>query len=419
MLLSPLLSVYVAFQSRAPWLKRWSLISFITFYGSVIMLSQSNDGFRHQERVFTDYFGLSFKAFFLETFRIITLQQTAFAQEDLYIHFVSFICGTMLGLPKLFFVFIAFFYAYFFVGSLFKLFAVFPKYRNGILFLGIGIVFLLWKNIEGINTVRTWTGLWVLFYACISYYQSRKSKYLLLMFAPPFIHIGYYAMAVPAWAVLFFGNQKVPYAALFVLSFSFTIINPTVVTRQLERTEVGAAKVDGYYTATYRSGFDTLNAKRLQNKAWYLRFYKAGLQDWGLAVLAGAMLLFGTYFRDMNYLEASLFSVGLLTRALSNSTWFLTALNNRSAIVAGLFILAPILMLWQRGYFNQNFPWIKTQRLIMSFGLLLLVPFIIYRLADMIYFVSIYIFAAPFVPWIDGSLNMSVREAIGMLLDLL
>lgn len=419
MLLSPFLSLYVAFQSRAPWLKRWALISFITFYGSIIILSQSNDGFRHQSRVYTDYYGMGFDVFFAEAFRILTLQQTVFAQEDLYIHTISFFCGSILSMPGVFFVFVAFVYAYFFVGSIFRLFTVFPKYRNGILFFGLAIVFLLWKNIEGINTVRTWTGLWVLFYACISYYQTRKTKYLFLMFAPPFIHVGYYAMAVPAWIVLFFGNYKMLYAILFSLSFSFTIINPTAVTRQLERTEVGATKVEGYYTENARSSLETLNARVLQNKAWYLRFYKAGIQDWGIAVVAVGMLLFGTYFRHMNFVESSLFSIGLLTKVLSNSTWFLTALNNRSAIVAGLFLLAPVLLLWQRGYFNQDQPRIKTQRIVLNFGLLLLVPFMVYRVADLIYFVSVYIFAAPFIPWLDSALNMSIRETIGILLDLL
>jgi len=414
MFISPALSLYQGLKSRNPQYKKWILIFFVTFFGTVIMLAEGQDGYVHQQNVYEHYTALQFSVFEEELFRILTLRKNFHTQEDPYIHILSYFTGTILGLPDLFFVFVAFIYGYFFSGSIFRLFRIFPKLKYSQLFFGVAVVFLLWKSIEGINTVRTWTGLWVLFYGCLSYYQTKKKKYLLLMFAPPFIHVGYYAMAIPAWIVLFFGVRPLLYTIIFLLSFTTTLLNPTSVTQQLEKTDVGESQVRGYYVEE-GVGVDQIY-KTQDNKTWYRRFFKAGVQDWAVVVVAVSVILFGTYRRHLAGVEAHLFSIGILTKALSNATWFHFALENRSAVVAGLFILATVLLMWQRGYYHRSSPEIAIQKLFLSVGMVVFVPFIVYRLADIIYFVSAFLIAMPFIPWIDSDLNMSIRQAIGKIL---
>lgn len=414
MFASPALSLYQGLMSRSDEIKRWTLILFITIFGSVIRINEGQDGFRHQQRVEEHYTDLSFQEFAVELYRIVTLQGNETTEEEPYMHVLSYFTGAVIGLPGLFFTFVAFIYAYFFAGSIFRLFRVFPKFRYSQLFFGFGMVFLLWKGLEGINTVRTWTGMWVLFYACLSYYQTGRKKYLLLMFVPPLIHIGYAVMALPAWGVLVLGTRKWLYAGLFFLSFGATIVNPGNAVSLIQTTAVGQTKVNEYYVDKEITAEETLQS--VQGSKWYLKLFRIGAQNWAMAGVAGILILFGAYFRHMTPLESKLFSIGLLTKVLANSTWFLYTVADRSEVVAGTFILAALLLMWQRGYFQQRRKIMGYQKMALTVALLLFAPFVIYRIADLIYFISVFVLVTPFVPWFNEELNLSIRQTIGKFL---
>ncbi len=415
MLFSPVVGlVYGLKRSFDSSYKRKLLTLFITIFGSVITISESNDGYRHWQNVYFHYMDLSLGKFISECWEIISFKSNINIQEDLYIHFLSYITGAVLGVPWLFFVFVAFIYGYFFSGSVFRLIQLSKGRNYGRIFYFFLIVFLLWKGLEGINSIRTWTGGWVLFYACLSYYQTKKKKYLLLMFVPPYIHIGYFAMTIPAWIVLFLGVRHKLYVILFCLSFVTTIFDHGSVIKQLQTTEVGADKVRSYQVEEQRTSDYYLD--QYSGSTWYLKLFALGVQNWGVNILAFSLIFFGVYKR-MNLLESHLFSIGLLTKVLSNASWFLFALQNRTAIITGLFILASFLLVWQRGGFT-SIAKHKAKLLRFSFILsfILLIPFVIYKIAGMIYFLSINLFLLPFIPWFDSSLNYSVREFLSFLL---
>ena len=416
MFISPALSLYEGLRSPSDQVKRWSLIAFVTIFGSIIMLNESQDGYVQLQNVYDHYVGLSFTDFSVELYRILTLQHNAHTEEEPFSHILSYFTGGVLGMPGLFFTFVAFIYAYFFAGSMFHLFRIFPRFRYSRLFFGFAVVFLLWKNLEGINPVRAWTGMWVLFYACLRYYQTGRWKYLLLMFIPPLIHIGFGIMAIPAWIVLVFGVHRWIYIGLFALSFGAAAINPGSVTSVLESSDLGQVKVSEYYREKQTTTAETLTA--FEGTAWYLQVAKVGAQHWSIVLVAITLILSGAYFREMTPLESRLFSIGLLTKALANSTWFLFAVANRSVLMAGVFILATLLLMWQRGYFAQPRGRTVYQKLALNVAMLLFVPFIIFRMADLIYFVSVFILMLPFVPWFDSSLNISIRQALGELVGL-
>ena len=178
MLVSPTISLIHGLKGNyGPEFKRRLLIVFITIYGSIITLSDSQDGVVHWNNVYSHYLDLSFTQFSVELGNILTFNSNTsiHVNDDPYIHILSYFTGTVLGLPGLFFVFVSFIYAYFFAGSMIKLFYLTQKkIKYSWTFYGLATVFILWKNIDGINTVRTWTGLWILFYACLSYYQTKK-----------------------------------------------------------------------------------------------------------------------------------------------------------------------------------------------------------------------------------------------------
>lgn len=393
--------------------KRKLLIVFITIYGSIITISGTNDGVVHLNNVYDHYVGLSFINFFSEILDIVFFIDNPNINDDLYIHFVSYLTGGILGVPGLFFVVISFVYAYFFAGSLFKVVNI--KNQNNYKFIVYFfiLVFILWKNIEGINTVRTWTGLWVLFYASISYYQTKRKKYLLLMFFPPLIHIGYFIMAIPAWLVLIVGVKHKLFIIILIASFASTIVNQNSVITQLEKTEVGQAKVKGYYVEE-KATTEQISEKFAMS-TWYLKLYELGIQQLGISVIAFIIIGLGIYKLNMNHVESHLFSIGILTKALSNVSWFLFAIANRSAIVGGLFILASlVLFLIRTNNTRFNIERYRLFKILIGISSFMFIPFILYRLADMLYFISVYMLAFPFIPWFTESFSYSIREFIGI-----
>src|SRR5699024_10410906 len=118
----------------------------------------------------------------------ITFHQIPGIKSDLFTHFLSYFMGEFIHLPGLFVVPYAFIYGYAFSGSMFRLFEVFPKFSKNKLYFGLAVIFIFFLNIAHMSTLRTWTGCWILFYACISYYKTGKNRYLWLMFVPPLFH---------------------------------------------------------------------------------------------------------------------------------------------------------------------------------------------------------------------------------------
>ena len=373
------------------------------------------DGTRHLENVYEHYVGLSFVQFIDEIGDILLFRYNPELKGDLYIHVVSYLTGGLLGLPGLFFVVIAFVFGYFFAGSMFRLFQIFPTYKRSILFFNLAVVFILLMNIEKVNQIRTGTGLWILFYAFLSYQYTSKKKYLWLMLAPPLVHFGYFIMALPAWGVVWAGNRKMIYAALFFISFSTTLIAPQQATNQLSVTSLGERRVQAYEVEEQIGVDDRLeNTKQLN---WYARYGESGIVSWAVIVMAASFIIFGTYTKYMNIVESCLFSAGLLTKVLSNSTWFLYALTNRSDTIAIIFIMAALLLFWQRYYMNDiKLPIGKIHYSILAVCGFILAPYIIFKTAELIQVVNIFMFFAPFIPWFSEDFQISIREFLGYFL---
>lgn len=410
--ISPIFLVISAFKSFSWSYKRWALTLFITIYGSTIQLMESNDGFRHRAKVYDHYLDLSFQDWLYELINILTFKINASGVQDVYKHVLSYFVASI-GMPGFFFTLVAFVYGYFFSGAMLLILRNFWHVNKSYLFWGFVILFLLIKNIEGVNTVRTWTGLWVLVYACLRYYEQRKLKYLILMFVPPFIHMGYFIMAIPTYLVLVFGNRKLVYAILFVLSSFINFINPTDVTPQVEQTELGAKKLRGYYVEEQTDTQTKLQYENQRNATWYRKFQKAGIQKYAMNIFIYSLLFSGIYFKYMTPYQRTIFSIGLLTLTLSNTTWFLFAVSNRSYIVGMIFIFAAFIM----SYLNQstsknNF----SNNIITNAGLLisfvLFIPYLIYNLSDIFQYPSVFLLFAPYLVWIDESINISMKEFV-------
>jgi hypothetical protein len=267
------------------------------------------------------------------------------------------------------------------------------------------------------NTVRTWTGFWVLFYASIKYLETRRFKYFLLVFTAPLFHLGYFVMALPIWAVLFLPLKRYWILLVYLASFAFSFITPEFVTSRLQLLEVGVEKVDAYSVeerATVESRIATYG-----KSAWYKIYEKSGIVEWAIVGIVVIFLINGDYINRMNHLEGLLFSAGLASKVLSNSTWFLFALNNRSGVIADLFILAAIVIYWQRHYEQgEKINLYPLLRPLLYAAVLIIIPVFVYYLSNTMEYLSAYILFLPEIAWFSEDLRITIRGLIGELLGI-
>ena len=417
-MIAPWILLIAAWQSQSFRFRHWMLTLFVTLYGATITiaydpLGEGPDGVRHLLGVYTHYVGLSFPQFLNELWGILTFAHTEAPSSDVYKHVISYLTGGVLNAPWLFFPVVAFVYGYFFVGSLLLVFRNFGATKITWVFLGFALVFFLAKNIEGVNTVRTWTGLWVLVYACLRYYETKQLRYMLLMFAPPFIHFGYFIMAIPAWVVLVVGNRPRVYAVLFVLSSFTTFFNPGSVIELIAVTELGEHRSQAYYRESVSEGAEILDRGRERGQRIWLILHDYGVAKWALNLFVYTLLLTGVYFYSFNRYQRTIFSIGILTITLSNVTWYLSAVSSRSWLVGMVFILAAFLMARQDPETERRLPTRKLSYKVGLYGsLILFTPYLLYKISIVLYFPSVFLFGMPFLVWLYPEVNLSIHAAL-------
>jgi len=423
-LAAPLLLLIRFWRTNSWGYRHWLLTAFVTAYGSTIAIrydstGQGADGVRHLLLVYEHYVGMTFEQFIVDLWNTLTLQSSSHpGVRDPYKHIVSYFVGGVLQMPWLFFTLIAFVYGYFFSGSMLFIFRNYELSKVNYIVLAFAVLLLLVKNVEGVNTVRTWTGLWVLVYGTLRYYETKKLKYILLMFLSPFIHFAYWVMILPAIVVLIFGNRILVYSVLFVLSSFTTFLQPQVMTEALSSNEIGERSVESYYLEQRIEIEDVL--RQSEGQRWYRVFQRIGVQKWGLNILIYTLLATGVYFSLMTPLQKSMFSTGLLTLTLGNSTWFLFALSNRSWIIGCVFVLSAFIM-WRTNPRTKRFSLgekAQYYRYGINLSLLFFAPYILYNLSTLLDYPSLFVFLMPFVVWLDPELNMSIKYALQVLLGL-
>jgi len=406
---SPILGLFYSIKYLDWQYKKWSLIFFIVIFGSIMVLPGASDSVRHQQNVYDHYVGMSIADFGSGLWHIITLNPKADTNDDVFIHIISFVTGGLLGLPRLFFVVVAFFFGYFYITGLSRVLRWDPGIKLSSHAIFLVLIFIIYLGIDSMQTVRTWTGAWILFNGVYGYYQTKKKKYLWLVFAAPLVHAAYLVMALPVLIVIFL--NKMPayvFVGLFITSFFINVSHGPII-QQLNKVELGESKVQAYYkpdpeTWKNRGGRSSGN--------WYAVYGKNKVLHWGANALALSTILLGLYKRKMNTIEVGLFTTGLLMATFANLGKFIPAFSNRMMINAGLYIVATVVLLsLRRNLFHGKGIKLNLSHAIIWCSLLIFIPKVVYVAANIIYYTSCYIIAIPLLGWVSDE-NVSIREII-------
>lgn len=394
--------------------QRFLIWLFFVVFGFTFILG--GDAIRHQWRMEYHFAAMTWGQFLEDLWRMLTFRVAEYGARDVYNHVISFVFGRALGLPGLYIPFVAAFYGYFFAGSVVLILRHMTFRKLNYVLIAFVLLFLFIQGLQGVQTVRTWTGMWVLVYACLQFYETRKLRYLVLMFTPPLFHFGYWLMAIPAWIVLVYGSRPLLYTALVAIS-SFTAFLPAQpMTDIIERTERGADSLVWYGVeeqADRLASFET----NLGQTNWYNAYRKAGIHRWAPTVLVLVLFFSGIYSQAMTFAQRRIFSVGVFTLAFSNLTWFIYAVHNRTLVIASVFILAGFLMARFHPKTAKHFrvlpPYYQWG---LHLSLLLWFPLFLFVVSVTFDRLSLFAFFAPFLVMLDPALNVSVKEALNLLL---
>lgn len=421
LLISPLLTIWASIKNTSVEHRKWLLILAVTIIGSGMVWDDIGDGVVHYQNVYATYSDMEFGTFISSTASILMLETVHGTRGDIYIHTISYFTGSVLGHPPFFWVIVSFVYAFFFISSAFKVYYWYPHRNTTILFIVLFALFVCLKNIEGINTVRTWTGMWAMFFGVISYYQTYKIRYLLCVFLlPPLIHFGYLVIAIPVWIGMLVKTHTsvIKYAAVAVFAVSFFItIDEAIFLEPIQEFEMGEQRTQSYYVED-AGNRQWLDFDRFGDRSIHASYYDIGFTYTFIMLMAWIMIVYGTYFNKFNFIESKLFTMGLGTYVFSNVTTFLFAVSNRSLLIATVFVMAAMVMYIKRSFYSENqFNYLSTgQPAMISALVILLLPFFLFKFMMIIQFVSIYALGFPFFAWFGDETNMTIREALGHLL---
>lgn len=417
--MSPLMGLVALFKSKSERAIIFCGTLFFVLLGSVFVYVDGTDGYDHMMNAKTNYLDMTFSEFFKKTYEILTFNSTKGA-TDIYLHIISFISSSLFQSPPLIHVFAGLVLGYFFTKSVLivlqdKVFA-----KKNTLLIAFITLFIIIKSIGALNPIRMWTGMWVLFYGTYSFVLTRKRKYIIIILFSVFIHFSYSVILVPViLSFLMQKRKKILISAYFISFFtsvSFSYLGAFIPDSDLFKDKQQYSVID----SEEKEEFFEEEAKNYQKASANFNFYKA----FGEPVYLNYSIVFLTLILCPFYLKARdsrlifLVSTGIGIYTFANLVGFSPALQGRSKMIAATFILAAAihLQLTIKNYRlnRSNLNWLNVGLIAFLISAL---PNFLLQISEVLYNTSFFLLLFPQVSWLLGDYDLSIRNAIGLLID--
>ena len=321
---------------------KFIIVLFFGIYGMTMIIGEDKDAHVHLKFFEESYVDKDFKTFIGETKNILLLkpgENDGKTNVDPYLHLISFVVAIFTSNSRFLFVVVSLIYGFFYVRGVSKVYELVKGKWNFTLFI-LFFAFVFWKSLEGINSIRNWTAMWIFFNGAFSYFKTKKIKYVFLVFMAPMVHFAYALIAFPFFIMLIFKNRPVIYGSILLASFAYTAIDATFVNDLMHLTDLGTQKI-GYI----KEGSSTDYLLERDTESFHAKYYLVAGKLF-ISTLFYYMLLTYGYFKKKNHtiLSQSLASMAILLIALSNLATFSTVVNARVFLNAGLYVLAYLIL---------------------------------------------------------------------------
>lgn len=393
---------------------------FFGLVGSVFVYMEGTDGYSHLMNAKQYYTEMSFAEFFRKAYEVITFSSTEVV-SDIYLHIISYISTSVLRNPALIHVFTGLVLGYFFTKSVILVLKGNLKTKKSTILTGLIVLFLLIKSIEALNSIRMWTGMWVLFYGSYSYAITKKKKYFFVILFSVFIHFSYLVILIPVVLVYTFQRQKKIIFLLYIISFfssvGFSFFESYIPDSKLFEKRQSTYTIDSEEKVErFQEDNDDYKAE-ISKSNFYKALGQSTYVNYSIVGLSFILLLF--YFkkeadRNLDFL----ISVGIGLYSFANFVAFTPELHGRSKIIACTFILAAAIHLQftikKYGLSQKN---IKIVNKGFAVFLISAVPIFLLQISDIMFNISFFIFLFPEISWILGDDDYSIRKMIGLIID--
>ena len=328
MLFSPIMGVVQLLRNRD---EKTLLLFGIVFFGlagSLYVYSPGSDGATHLANAIANYSNMSFNVFINQFYDLITLNGTS-AAKDIYLHCISYLAASVFGIPELIHVFAGLILGYFFTKSiLLVLKNNIDTEKSGVLVAFI-LLFLFFRSLGALNSIRMWTGMWVFFYGTYSYAITKKKKFLAVILFSIIVHFSYLIVLIPFLVSYILKNRTFVMTSLFFASFGMSL-NFASIENLLPKTDL----VENQQSANVIASDEDAErfAERYENQAkvdknFYVKYGEAFFKSYCVVGLSLLLLFFYNHKKaDKKFIFLMASGLGLMS--FSNMVTFSSSLSH-------------------------------------------------------------------------------------------
>ncbi|WP_438966792.1 hypothetical protein [Flavobacterium sp.] len=392
---------------------------FFGLIGSVYVYTEGNDGQTHRSQIINNYLEMTLTEFLKNSYDILTFNSTQVT--DIYSHSLFYISGSIFQMPVLLHFFAGLVLGYFFTKSVLLVLNSNLRVKKNYIILGFIFLFLLIRSISALNSIRMWTGMWVFFYGTYGWSITKERKYLYFILFSMFVHFSYAVILIPAIVAYAIRNFKwllvIIYGVSFFTSIGFSSIASYIPKADLFETKQQQYAIDSEDKAKRFEVNKKISNEIIKNKSLYAGKGQSIYLDYSIVGLT-IILLFFYLKRTSNINFEFLISTGTGLYAFSNFMAFSPALQGRTKMIAATFLLAAAIQL-QFTLKSYNLSSKTKHKLDMGFVVFLVssIPMVLFQISYIISCFSFFLLLFPQISWVIGDNDLSIRDAIGFIID--
>jgi len=391
---------------------------FFGMIGSLYIYSNGNDGFTHRSLVERNYSGMSISEFLSQSYDILTFNAGE-GTADFYLHILSFIAGSIFNIPELLHVLAGLILGYFYTKSVLLIIGDNVQQKKNYILMGLIVLLLLIKSISALNSIRMWTGMWVLFYGTYGWAKTKNIKYFIAILFSTVVHFSYVVIIIPVAISYLIRERKRLLVLIYIISF-FTSFGFSYFESFVPKSELFEAKQEQYAIDSEEKAerFEKRyeDAKVINsNKSFYSASGQENYVNYSIVGLTILMLFF--YLKkesDKNFMFLISIGVGLYT--FSNIVAFSPSLQNRTKVIAATFLLAAAIQLYYTLY---RYRLSINARKRFDFGLICFLlsstTMVLYQISFILQGFSFFLLMFPELSWLLGDNDFSLRKALDFL----
>lgn len=407
---SPVLAIYNATKRRSEKFVVFAGTIFMGLVGSCFVYVKGTDGHTHLMDVKEHYMEMDFLQFIHDLGNLLLFRPTQ-GSSDVYKHVISYLSGSVFGVPELIHLFGGLLLGYFFTKSVLLVLEDRSQQKMGVLLISMIALFLISRSISALNSLRMWTAMWVFFYGALATVKRKSYKYLWIVGLAAFIHFSYLLYALPLIAAVLLKKRKKIVLAIFIGSF-FVSIGFQQAYSLVQGAGIYQDKAK--YNVVDEEVLERRAGERdVSNQNFYKRIGPTIYKDFSTILLAS--LLSFIYLKRKRQVHLDfLIAGGLLLLAVSNLAESTSpSVYGRGYTIASVFLVAAgiIYLFRENEIIRRRFPR-RVVRLGLMLFLLSAVPYVLFNISYVFNSVSFFIFLFPLGSWILGSGDISIRDLI-------